>query len=82
MVLGISRDSVEENRAFAEKFGFPFPLLCDVDGEVSLAYGAIGDASEMYPNRITYVVGPDGTIVQAHDTVDPKTHPQTLLASL
>ena len=37
-VLGISFDTVEENRAFAEKFDFPFRLLCDVERSVGMAY--------------------------------------------
>ncbi len=28
-ILGASFDTPEENKAFAEKFDFPFPLLCD-----------------------------------------------------
>ena len=28
-VLGISFDGIDENRAFAEKFDFPYRLLCD-----------------------------------------------------
>ena len=39
-VLGISFDSVEENRAFAEKFDYPFRLLCDTERTVGMAYGA------------------------------------------
>ena len=39
-VLGISFDTVDENRAFAEKFEFPYRLLCDVDRSVGIAYGA------------------------------------------
>ena len=75
-------DSVAENRAFAEKEGFTFPLLCDTDKRVSIAYGAAADASAAYPRRRTIVVGPDGKIEQIVDKVDVRTHPETLLESL
>ena len=29
MILGASFDSEEENRAFRDKFNFPYDLLCD-----------------------------------------------------
>ncbi len=82
MILGVSMDSVAENRAFAEKEGFTFPLLCDTDKRVSIAYGAAADASAAYPRRRTIVVGPDGKIEQIVDKVDVRTHPETLLESL
>ena len=70
-MLGISFDSVEDNRAFAEKFELPFRLLCDTDRRVGLAYGACDAATDGYPRRYTYVIGPDGTVEQAIDTKDP-----------
>jgi len=73
---------VEDNRAFAEKFQYPFPLLCDTTKEIGLAYGACDTADAEYARRITYVIGPDGTISQAHPKVTPASHPAELLASL
>ena len=81
-ILGVSFDTVADNRAFAEKFQYPFPLLCDVKREIGLAYGACDTADAEYARRITYVVGPDGKIAQAHPKVTPASHPKTLLSSL
>ena len=78
----MSFDTVEENAAFAEKFHYPFPLLCDVKREIGLAYGAADDASAGFASRITYVIGPDGKIAQAHAKVSPKSHPKEILDSL
>jgi peroxiredoxin Q/BCP len=39
-VVGISTDSVESHKKFAEHHGLPMRLLADTDGEVSKAYGA------------------------------------------
>lgn len=78
-VLGISFDGVEENRAFAEKFSFPYPLLCDTDRSVGLAYGACESADAGSPARISYLIGPDGRIAKAYDKVDPAAHPEQVL---
>ena len=47
-----------------------------------MAYGATDDPKAEYAKRITYVIGPDGKILQAHPKVSPKSHPQEVLASL
>jgi len=81
-VFGISFDTQAENRAFAEKQGYTFPLLCDTTRAVGLAYGACDTARDAYARRYTYVIGPDGRIEQALDTKDPKGQASVLLASL
>ena len=78
----MSFDTVEENRAFAEKFNFPFPLLCDTKREIGLAYGAADSADAQYAKRITYVINPDGRIEQAIEQVNAREHPEQLLCSL
>jgi peroxiredoxin len=50
--------------------------------EVCLAYGACESPTDKAAKRISYVIGPDGRVLQAHETVDAKTHPETLLATL
>jgi len=82
VVLGISFDGVDENRAFAEKHGFPFRLLSDARREVGLAYGACDSAGDAYPRRYTFVIGPGGTIERAIDTVDPAGQAADVLESL
>ncbi|MBW2270834.1 MAG: redoxin domain-containing protein [Deltaproteobacteria bacterium] len=81
-VLGISFDSVDENRAFAEKFDFPFRLLCDVDRRVGMGYGAADAPEAGYAKRISYVIGEDGRILHAYAKVDPKTHLDQVLSDL
>ena len=81
-ILGASFDTVEENAAFAKKFDFPFPLLSDARREIGTAYGAADDARAEYASRVSYVIGPDGRILQAHPKVSPKSHPKEILASL
>ncbi len=81
-VLGVSFDSVEDNRAFAEKFDFPYPLLCDTDKAMGITYGAADDASAGYAKRISYVIDEEGVILLAYPKVDPKTHLDEILKDL
>lgn len=73
---------MEENAAFAEKQGYPFPLLCDVDRKIGMAYGSAESPSSEFAKRISYLIGPDGKIVHAYPKVSPKTHPEEVLAAL
>jgi peroxiredoxin Q/BCP len=82
VILGVSFDDVAANRAFAEKFQFPFQLLCDVDKKVSLSYGAATSAADEYPKRITYVIGKDGIVREAIETKDPGGQAASLLERL
>ena len=70
-MFGVSFDTAAENRAFAEKYAFNFPLLCDTERKVGLAYQAAEHAKDKYAKRYTYVIGADGKIEQAIDTKDP-----------
>ena len=81
-MLGISFDPPEENRAFAEEFGFPFRLVCDTDRSIGLAFGACERPDADFARRYTFVVGPDGTIEQSIATEHPGSQAQELLATL
>src|SRR5918992_5440884 len=52
VVLGISKDPVDDLRAFADKYGLPFTLLSDEGDAVKEAYGA--------GKRSTVIVDPEG----------------------
>jgi thioredoxin-dependent peroxiredoxin len=73
---------VEDNASFAKKFEFSFPLLCDVEREIGMAYGAADSPTAGSASRITYVIDPEGKVAQAHAKVSPKTHPKEILESL
>ena len=74
VILGVSLDNESDNKAFAAKFDFPYPLLCDVNREISLAYKAVKAPEDEYTSRITYVISEDGNILEAISQVDTKTH--------
>jgi len=80
--LGASFDSVEAQRAFAEKHGYTFSLLSDPDRKLGLAYRACKSPRDRFAARYTYVIGPDGTIQQAIDTTAPAAQAQAILSTL
>jgi len=78
----VSLDNEADNKAFAEKFSFPYPLLCDVNREIALEYQAVKSAEDNYAARITYVIGEDGKILESIESVDTKTHSKDLCSRL
>ena len=81
MILGISYDAPANNKAFRDKFGFPYDLLSDEGGKASIAYGAAAvDAARS--SRVSVLIGPDGNIAAAYAQVTPVEHPDQVLADL
>jgi thioredoxin-dependent peroxiredoxin len=73
---------VEANAAFAERFQFPFPLLCDTQRAIGMAYGACDDPKASAAKRISYIIGADGRIKKAYPKVEPAAHPKQVLQDL
>lgn len=82
MIYGVSFDSRADNDAFAKKFSFGFPLLCDVDRKLGVAYGAADDAKASNARRVGVVIDPRGKIKEWLPKVDAKTYPQDVLARI
>ena len=81
MILGVSFDSQAENKAFAEKFSFNFPLICDTDRSIGTAYGANADPAKG-AQRVGVVIGPDGKIKEWHERVDARAWPAELVKTI
>src|SRR5689334_6967984 len=63
-ILGVSRDNVADQRAFKEKYGFPFRLLADTDSKICDAFGTIVERERdgkktMGVARATFLIGKD-----------------------
>lgn len=65
VVIGVSRDGIEAQRAFAQRWNLPFHLLSDHDGRVSEAY-RVQQFMGLLPGRVTYVIDKSGVIQAAH----------------
>lgn len=78
-VLGLSCDSIESHKKFAEKYELNFPLLADVDKQVVNDYGVWVEKS-MYGKkymgiqRDSFLISPDGKIVKHYEKVKPEMH--------
>jgi peroxiredoxin Q/BCP len=60
-VVGISSDSVESHRSFAENHDLPFTLLSDEGGKVRQLYG-VPNTLGLFPGRVTYVIDREGVV--------------------
>ncbi|MBV9950581.1 MAG: redoxin domain-containing protein, partial [Acidimicrobiia bacterium] len=62
--VGISRDTVEKQKQFADKHSFDYPLLSDVDRTVAEAYGVKRGGISITPvKRSTFVIDKDMTVL-------------------
>jgi peroxiredoxin Q/BCP len=75
-VIGVSTDSVESHRGFAEKQGLPFPLLADTNGALADAFGVLDRGMAQ---RATFVLDRDGRVVRSFLEVTPRGHAQQVL---
>lgn len=61
IVVGVSDDSLESHRSFAEHRRLPFPLLSDDSGELRRAF-AIPNWLGILRNRVTFVIDRGGVV--------------------
>ena len=76
-VVGVSVQDEASHREFRAKHGLNFPLLADPTKEICRAYNALGLLG--MAKRVTYVIGPDGMIVDAFKSINPKPHVERAL---
>lgn len=73
-VIGISKDTVESHRKFAEKYGLPFTILADPDRVAIEAYD-VWKEKNMYGKKVmgvvrtTYLIDENGIIEKAFTKV-------------
>ncbi len=86
-VLGVSKDSVESHRRFAEKLGLRFLILADPETEVISTYGAWGK-KKLYGKeyegtiRSTVLIDLEGRVARVWPKARVKGHAEAVLAEL
>ncbi len=86
-VVGVSPDTVDDEKKFADKHGLDFTLLADADHAVAELYGTWVEKS-MYGNkymgvqRSTFLIDPEGKIARVFPKVQPKQHDKLVLKAL
>ena len=78
-VIGVSTDSVEAQKAFKEKFHFPFTLISDHDKKVMHAFGQEGI---MFANRQAFLIDQKGKIVWRDLKASTQKQAEDVLAAL
>jgi thioredoxin-dependent peroxiredoxin len=87
VLLGVSPDTPQAQKKFAEKFDLPFTLLADADKKVAEAFGVMKEKN-MYGKKVwgvartTFIIGPDGKIQHIFEKVKPEGHAEEVLAYL
>ncbi len=86
-VLGVSVDSVESHKKFADKYGLPFTLLSDEKKKVVNEYGVWGLKKMMgreYEGtfRTSFIINPEGKIAKIYEGVKPEIHAEEVLNDL
>ena len=60
-VIGVSSDSSESHKAFAEEYALPFPLVSDRGGAIRKRFN-VPPTLGILPGRVTYVIDKQGVI--------------------
>ena len=85
-IIGISPDDVESHKKFCEKMKIKYPLLADVDKEVSKMFGVWGKKKFMgreYDgiHRTTFLIDENQKIVQVISKPNTKAHADEILSN-
>src|SRR5512133_1067796 len=68
VVIGISGQSVESHKEFAENNRLKYPLLSDTGNSVRKLFGVPGMIFGLIPGRVTYVTDRSGKVVYIFDS--------------
>jgi peroxiredoxin Q/BCP len=87
VVLGVSPDTVQAQKKFADKYDLPFTLVADADKKICNLYGVI-QGKNMYGKKVmgvartTFIIGPEGKIRHIFRKVKPEGHAEEVLEYL
>lgn len=80
-VLGVSVDTVESHKKFAEKNGLTFPLVSDHDKRISKTYGVLSEDGSS-AERMTFIIDKEGKIARIFTNVDVTKHTHEVVDAL
>jgi len=70
--FGVSVDTADTNRQFAQSLGLDYPILSDPDKTAARSYGVLSATG--FPSRWTFYIGKDGRILDVDKNVHPHSH--------
>lgn len=71
-IVGVSVDDCPAQKAFAEKYTLPFPLIADTSKSVTKAYGVLSPRGSA--RRVTFLIDANGKVLEVVDTSSPDPH--------
>jgi thioredoxin-dependent peroxiredoxin len=71
-IIGISTDDCPDQKAFAQKYGLPFPLIADRTKAVATRYGVLGPRGNA--RRVSFFLDPHGKVLEVVDASSPDPH--------
>jgi thioredoxin-dependent peroxiredoxin len=80
VVLGVSADSLDSHKAFADKYELPFQLLDDTNHALAAAFGV--PLSGGKAKRVTFVIDASGKVSKVFPNVNPDGHAAELIEAL
>ena len=80
LVLGVSTDSLDSHRAFAQKYDLPFLLIDDTSHTLTSAFGV--PLSSGHAKRVTFVIDAAGKVRKVFPNVNPDGHAAELIDAL
>lgn len=80
VLIGISTDTVDSHKKFAEHHKLPFHLVSDPDGSIAKQFGVPNNNG--YLKRESFVIGPDGNVKKIYRDVDVTKHATEILADV
>ena len=83
-IIGVSPDDVDSHKKFCDKMGIKYPLLADIDKEISNLFGVWGKKKFMGREymgvmRSTFLVDEKGKIFKIYPKVKPAGHSKEVL---
>ena len=82
-VIGISGDSEESHKKFAEKYNLSFILLSDKGNKIrNDVFGVKKAMFGLIPGRVTYIINKEGTIIKMFDALSGANHHTEALEAL
>ena len=86
-MLGVSKDTVKDQKKFKDKYSLPYPLLADEQKKLSEAFGVLKEKN-MYGKktlgieRTSFLIDPQGRIAKIFPKVKPEGHAEQVLEAL
>lgn len=87
-IIGASRDTLKSHEKFKTRCELPFPLISDEKSELCRYFGVIGEKTlfgkKLFDGliRSTFLINPQGKIIQSWRKVSIKNHAQEVLDSI